>query len=88
MADRPITARQCRILRAIVDTTRERGYPPSMREIGKTAGLASTSSVRYHLVALRRMGYLNWVPGKPRAIEVVLPIDWLREQLQQARGEA
>src|SRR5574338_1149627 len=49
---------------------RERGYPPSVREIGEVLGLASPSSVHAHLNSLQRMGYLRRDPTKPRAIEV------------------
>lgn len=66
-----LTSRQ----RAVLDTIREsvasRGYPPSMREIGKVVGLHSPSSVAHQLVTLERKGYLRRDPNRPRAIEVV-----------------
>jgi repressor LexA len=49
---------------------RERGYPPSVREIGEAVGLTSPSTVHAHLAALQRRGYLRRDPTKPRAIEV------------------
>jgi repressor LexA len=49
---------------------RERGYPPSVREIGEAVGLTSPSTVHSHLASLERMGYLRRDPSKPRALEV------------------
>src|SRR6202022_2185981 len=49
---------------------RERGYPPSVREVGEAAGLTSSSTVHAHLTTLQRQGYLRRDPTKPRAIEV------------------
>ena len=48
----------------------ERGYPPSVREIGEAVGLTSPSTVHNHLATLQRLGYLRRDPTKPRAIEV------------------
>lgn len=71
MADAPaITARQRQILECIERAMRERGYPPSVREIGEAVGLASPSTVHSHLSTLQRLGYLRRDPTKPRAIEV------------------
>ena len=49
---------------------RDRGYPPSVREIGEAIGLTSPSTVHSHLNTLQRLGYLRRDPTKPRAIEV------------------
>jgi len=49
---------------------RERGYPPSVREIGEAVGLTSPSTVHNHLATLQRLGLLRRDPTKPRAIEV------------------
>lgn len=70
MADKQITARQREILTFIESQTRERGYPPSVREIGEAVGLTSPSTVHSHLNTLTRLGYLRRDPTKPRAIEV------------------
>lgn len=70
MADKQITARQREILVFIESQTRERGYPPSVREIGEAVGLTSPSTVHSHLNTLTRLGYLRRDPTKPRAIEV------------------
>lgn len=65
-----ITDRQLAILRYIEKTVSERGYPPSVREIGSAVGLASPSSVHSHIETLQRLGYLRKDPSKPRAIVV------------------
>jgi repressor LexA len=68
-----ITPRQRQILEAIRDSVAQRGYPPSMREIGEAVGLMSSSSVKHQITALQAKGYLRQDPNRPRAIEVVLP---------------
>lgn len=73
--DAALTPRQERILETIRASVHERGYPPTMREIGEAVGLTSTSSVKHQLQALEAKGYLRRDPNLPRAIEVVLPGD-------------
>lgn len=63
-----ITPRQRRILEFIERTVRERGYPPTVREIGEAVGLTSSSSVHSQLTNLERKGLLRKDPTKPRAI--------------------
>jgi repressor LexA len=65
-----LTERQRTILECIEQSMRDRGYPPSVREIGETVGLSSSSTVHSHLSSLQKMGYLRRDPTKPRAIEV------------------
>jgi repressor LexA len=65
-----LTARQQEILVFIEKTVGERGYPPSVREIGEAVGLASPSTVHSHLHTLQKLGYLRRDPTKPRAMEV------------------
>jgi repressor LexA len=65
-----LTTRQRRILDVIRDAVADRGYPPSIREIGEAVGLTSTSSVHSQLEALQRKGFIRRDPTKPRAIEV------------------
>ena len=65
-----LTPRQREVLEIIELHMRERGYPPSVREIGEAVGLTSPSTVHAHLDALQRHGYLRRDPTKPRAIEV------------------
>ena len=73
MAADEISSRQRDILELIIRTVRERGYPPSVREIGEAVGLNSPSTVHSHLSALVKAGYLRRDPSKPRAIEVTAP---------------
>jgi repressor LexA len=70
MAESTLTPRQREILEMIERHMRQRGYPPSVREIGEAVGLTSPSTVHAHLSALQRRGYLRRDPTKPRAIEV------------------
>jgi repressor LexA len=65
-----LTPRQRRILDYIQHAVRERGYPPTVREIGEAVGLTSSSSVHAQLENLNRRGLLRKDPSKPRAIEV------------------
>lgn len=66
-----LSSRQQDILKYIQYATREQGYPPSVREIGKAVGLSSSSTVHGHLAQLEEKGYIRRDPTKPRAIEVL-----------------
>src|SRR6201986_40058 len=68
-----LTWRQRKVLQVIRESVQQRGYPPSMREIGEAVGLTSTSSVSYQLSTLQRKGYLHRDVGRPRTVEVRLP---------------
>lgn len=68
-----LTARQRRVLTVIKDSVSERGYPPSMREIGIAVGLTSSSSVAHQLRVLETKGFLRRDPNRPRAVEVLMP---------------
>lgn len=65
-----LTERQRQILHVIEKSMQDRGYPPSVREIGEAVGLNSPSTVHNHLSTLQKMGFLRRDPTKPRAIEV------------------
>jgi repressor LexA len=65
-----LTPRQQRIVEFIRRTVQDRGYPPTVREIGEAVGLTSSSSVHAQLANLQRKGLLRKDPAKPRAIEV------------------
>ncbi|MDS1004763.1 transcriptional repressor LexA [Clostridium sporogenes] len=52
---------------------KEKGYPPSVREICKAVGLSSTSSVHFHLKRLEKEGLIKRDSSKTRAIEIVDP---------------
>lgn len=66
-----LSKRQQQVLEYIRDTVNDRGYPPSVREIGDAVGLSSPSSVHSQLSALVEMGMITRDPTKPRAIVVV-----------------
>ena len=68
-----ITPRQQRILDFIAETVRDRGYPPTVREIGEAVGLTSSSSVHAQLENLERKGLLHKDPTKPRAMTLSEP---------------
>jgi repressor LexA len=65
-----LSPKRKQILDCISESVRDRGYPPSVREIGESVGLTSSSTVHAHLAVLQREGYLRRDPTKPRAIEV------------------
>ncbi|MCX5045932.1 transcriptional repressor LexA [Aldersonia sp. NBC_00410] len=65
-----LTERQRSVLEVIRASVVERGYPPSIREIGDAVGLTSTSSVAHQLRTLERKGYLRRDPNRPRAVDV------------------
>ncbi len=70
VASPELTVRQRQVLEFIDAEARNRGYPPSVREIGEAVGLSSSSTVHAHLAALQEKGYLRRDPSKPRALEV------------------
>lgn len=68
-----LTERQRMILEFIAASIRERGYPPTLREIGKHMGIRSTNGVSDHLRALKRKGYLDRTRLKSRALTLTQP---------------
>ncbi|MFC0214710.1 transcriptional repressor LexA [Paenibacillus chartarius] len=66
-----ISQRQHAILEFIKTEVRDKGYPPSVREIGEAVGLASSSTVHGHLERLEKKGLIRRDPTKPRAIEIL-----------------
>jgi repressor LexA len=66
-----ISHRQQAILEFIKTEVKDKGYPPSVREIGEAVGLASSSTVHGHLERLEKKGMIRRDPTKPRAIEIL-----------------
>ncbi|MFB9861301.1 transcriptional repressor LexA [Salinicoccus siamensis] len=66
-----LTDRQKQIYQFIKSTVKDKGYPPSVREIGNAVGLQSSSTVHGHLAKLQEKGFIKRDPTKPRAIEVI-----------------
>jgi repressor LexA len=73
--EKPATERQRSILAVIRNFVAERGYPPSVREIGERVGLSSSSTIHAHLKALERRGLISRDPTKPRAMRSSAPSD-------------
>lgn len=69
MAKRTDT-RQIEVLKYIYEQVELKGYPPTVREIGKAVDLSSTSTVHGHLARLEKKGLILRDPTKPRAIEL------------------
>ena len=65
-----LTEKRRQILDFIIDFQREHGYPPSVREIGRSVGLASSATVHDHIDRLAEGGFLVKDPTKPRALQV------------------
>ena len=66
-----LTKRQQEIFDFIRKYSARYGYPPTVRDIGKAVGLASSSTVHAHLANLEKLGLLRRDPSKPRAIELL-----------------
>jgi repressor LexA len=71
MSENELSSRQKLILDVIKESIETNGYPPSMREIGEAAGLASSASVSYQIDALVEKGYIRKDATKGRAFEIV-----------------
>ncbi|RLP77821.1 transcriptional repressor LexA [Mycetocola tolaasinivorans] len=69
-----LSDKQRSILEYISRSVSDRGYPPSMREIGDAVGLASLSSVTHQLNQLELSGYLRRDPNRPRALEILIDL--------------
>lgn len=80
-----LSERQRRILEVIQDGVERRGYPPTLREIGRAVGLTASSTVSYHLGELERKGLLVRDKGRPRALTVCVPFD--DDGIPQQRSE-
>jgi repressor LexA len=65
-----LTHRQQQIVDFIKDHQASCGYPPTVRDIGRAVGLASSSTVHAHLANLEKLGLLRRDPSKPRALEL------------------
>jgi len=66
-----LTKRQQDIIDFVKRYSARNGYPPTVRDIGKAVGLASSSTVHQHLANLERLGLIRRDPTKPRALEML-----------------
>lgn len=72
MTEMKMSVKQREILDFIVLSKKQRGYAPSMREIGEIVGLASSASVSHQLSQLEKLGAISRDPNRPRTIDVLL----------------
>ena len=79
-SDSGLTSRQELILNVIKEAIATQGYPPSMREIGAAAGLASSASVSYQIDALIEKGFIRKDATKGRAFEIVEQEDAIKPE--------
>ena len=79
-----LSDKQLAILDVIQKSVTNRGYPPSMREIGDAVGLSSLSSVTHQLNQLELSGYLRRDPNRPRAIEVLIELPTIEEDAPES----
>ena len=78
-----LTAKQQQILDCIKKSLKDKGYPPSVRELCLAVGLSSTSTVHSHLNTLERKGFIRRDPSKPRTIEVLdEEVNWLEDHVR------
>lgn len=70
MTVKRLTDPRGQILAAIRTSMRERGYPPTMREIAAAVGFSAISSVEHHLKAMTTDGLISRAPGMARAIVI------------------
>jgi len=83
-----LTIRQKKILETIQRAIGKNGYPPSMREIGDSVGLKSLSSVTHQLSQLEKLGYIRRDPRRPRAMEILLPLQLADDAENSTASEA
>ena len=75
--ERGLSTKQQQIVAFIATSSAQRGYPPTMREIGDAVGLASLSSVTYQLNQLEKAGAIRRNPGTSRSLEVLVDVPGL-----------
>lgn len=86
MNEKDLTDIQSKIMQAIVTYRNEKGYNPTMREVGEAVGLSSVSSVSYQLSQLRERGYLNKAEAGQRAMDVLKSVSGVVDE--NGRGAA
>ena len=82
-----LTKMQQKIYDYIAETTRQQGYPPSVREIGEAVGLRSPSTVHFHLKHMEELGVLTKGAGKGRALTLA-PLDGVSSAVPAAAEPA
>jgi len=85
---RGLTERQAAILGAIRQFMSQRGFPPSVREIGIAVGLTSPSTVAHHLKVLAELGHITRDPNVARGLRIADPPDSGNPPETQPRASA
>ena len=75
-----LTRQQKNILQIIKKSIAKHGYPPTVREIGRDAGLSSPATIHFHLKKLEEKGYINKGNGLNRTIEVLVPNEYVEKE--------
>ena len=75
-----LTKRQEEILEALKKDIAQRGYPPTVREIGKKVGLSSSATIHMHLKKLEEKGYIKKEGSKNRTLEILVPNEYLQDE--------
>lgn len=71
-----LTNKQEAVLRVIKKTIADKGYPPTVREIGNKVGLSSSATTQFHICKLAEKGYLKKDNTKNRTIELLVPNEY------------
>lgn len=71
-----LTSRQNDILHVIMKEIAEKGYPPTVREIGAKLGLSSPATIHFHLKKIAEKGYIKQDASKNRTIELLVPNEY------------
>ena len=74
----PLTTKQIYILDTLKKLIADKGYPPTVRELGKAANLSSPSTIHTHLMQLEKKGYIRKNDNKNRTLEILVPNEYLR----------
>lgn len=80
-SEKILTTRQKQILEYIRECVHKFGYPPSVREICKSVGLSSTSTVHSYLNQLEQLGFIRRDPTKNRTIELLDEGSWRSKKI-------
>ena len=75
-----LTTKQRNILQIIKKSIAKHGYPPTVREIGRDAGLSSPATIHFHLKKLEEKGYISKGNGLNRTIEVLVPNEFVDKE--------
>ncbi len=75
-----LTRQQKNVLQIIKKSIAKHGYPPTVREIGRAAGLSSPATIHFHLKKLEEKGYINKGNGLNRTIEVLVPNEFIDKE--------